>query len=499
MTTSLADTWAELIATALLGTDRRPLPPPPVGPAGEFGHGCRRRGRPAGPGRRRAGRRVGAGAVPEGPVRRYPVPADDRPPCLAPAARRLGRILGGDHPDLLDEWLRGPRPRPAAPRRRSTWSTWSTAPAPLPRFGRSWSTAAGPVAGWLAELLPGLGWDIGPPMDPRRPGSGVSRPSGSRRFAGCGPPIRPRPATCSPRACRGSGPSCGPRPTAPWPPASARRTSPPGARRSTIGRPRCASVAAELLAGCRRRRGRSAWPAGRARMVEIAGPAGHDRFEIALVAPVPPSWARDGIDAAAPAGTSLGVHVLRQVVAGSTLGGWEALAPLGAPHRAGRRARAGCGAARGLGHGRRPPARRRAGPVSWSARRPIPASCRAAGGRRGADRGATRDGRPGVDAARARRRSRRSRAVAGAGAAARWPRRSSALFAERRVGRHQAPLLRRLARALDPAVLRASRTSCRRAGPAAAARRRARRPGRPALVPGRHAGGAGPREATRRA
>ena len=36
-------------------------------------------------------------------------------------------------------------------------------------------------------------------------------------------------------------------------------------------------------------------------------------------APVPPSWTRDGIDPAAPPATSLGVHVLRQVVAGTPL------------------------------------------------------------------------------------------------------------------------------------------------------------------------------------
>ena len=100
----------------------------------------------------------------------------------------------------------------------------------------------------------------------------------------------------------------------------------------TIGWLRCVSSAAELLAALPS----SAWAQRMARraarMVEIRGPAGHDRFEIALVAPVPPSWARDGIDAAAPPGTSLGVHVLRQVVAGTPLGWWEAQAPL--PHLA---------------------------------------------------------------------------------------------------------------------------------------------------------------------
>ena len=71
----------------------------------------------------------------------------------------------------------------------------------------------------------------------------------------------------------------------------------------------------------------SAW-AGRMaqrarRMVHTVGRAGQDQLEIALVAPLPPTWERDGINASAPAGTSLGVHLLWQVVAGTPLAVWE--------------------------------------------------------------------------------------------------------------------------------------------------------------------------------
>src|SRR6185295_7144016 len=92
------------------------------------------------------------GAVPEAAGAPLPAcPPDDRPPCLAPAARRLGRILRGEHPDLLEEWL------------RTLVAAGRAAPGLRPAVIR----AAGPVAAWLSELLPGLGWGIGAPMDPR--------------------------------------------------------------------------------------------------------------------------------------------------------------------------------------------------------------------------------------------------------------------------------------------------------------------------------------------
>jgi hypothetical protein len=54
---------------------------------------------------------------------------------------------------------------------------------------------------------------------------------------------------------------------------------------------------------------------------------GSDRLDIMLVAPVPADWIRDGVSADAPSGTSLGVHALVQVVAATPLPAWSALAP----------------------------------------------------------------------------------------------------------------------------------------------------------------------------
>jgi hypothetical protein len=211
--------------------------------------------------------------------------------------------------------------------------------------------------------------------------------------------------------------------------------------------------AAELLAGLPS----SAWAQRMARraarMVEITGPAGHDRFEIALVAPVPPSWARDGIDAAALPGTSLGVHVLWQVVAGTPLGWWEAQAPvehlvvLAAEHELGPVLLAGWSTAAIRQRDARW-ARLLVGeapePGLVAVLEPVDLVQLAA------DVGSVEQVLTPVALA------------AFEALPAPWPAHVrvavtdavAALFAQRRVGRHQAPSLRRLARALDPAVLR---------------------------------------------
>jgi Family of unknown function (DUF5691) len=452
MTTALADTWAELTATALLGTDRRPLPPPPVGPAGEFGHGSdvavALLDRAAAV---QAARR--AGAVPEAAGPPLPAcPPDDRPPCLAPAARRLGRILRGEHADLLEEWLHTlTAAGRAAPPEHLVDLVDRTRAAPGLR--PVVVDAAGPVAAWLSELLPGLGWAIGPPMGPREAwerGEPVERIEALRRL-------------------RSADPAAARELLAPGLPGERAelRAAAYGTLAAGLGPEdesilerglddRVAAVrqrAAELLAALPS----SAWAQRMARraarMVEITGPAGHDRFEIALVAPVPPSWARDGIDAGAPPGTSLGVHVLRQVVAGTPLGWWEAHAPvahlvvLAAEHELGPVLLSGWSTAAVrqrdarwarllVGEAPEPglvavlePAdlvylaadvgtvEQVLTPVALAAFEALPAPWPA-------------EVRVGV-----------TEAVA-------------ALFAQRRVGRHQAPSLRRLVRALDPVVLR---------------------------------------------
>jgi len=313
--------------------------------------------------------------------------------------------------------------------------------------------AAGPVAAWLSELLPGLGWDIGPPMDPREAwerGEPAERIEALRRLRSADPAAaRDLLATGLPGE------------------RAELRAAAYGTLAAGLGPEdesllerglddRVAAVrqrAAELLAGLPS----SAWAQRMARraarMVEITGPAGHDRFEIALVAPVPPSWARDGIDAAALPGTSLGVHVLWQVVAGTPLGWWEAQAPvehlvvLAAEHELGPVLLAGWSTA-----AIRQRDARWARLLVGEAPEPGLVAVLEPGDlvQLAADVGSVEQVLTPVALA------------AFEALPAPWPAHVrvavtdavAALFAQRRVGRHQAPSLRRLARALDPAVLR---------------------------------------------
>jgi Family of unknown function (DUF5691) len=451
-TTSLADAWAELTATALLGTDRRPLPPPPSGPAGEFGHGSdiavALLDRAAAV---QAARR--AGTVPEAAGPPLPVcPPDDRPPCAAPAARRLGRILRGEHPDLLDEWLRSltAAGRAAPPEHLvDLMDRTRAAPGLRPVVVE----AAGPVAGWLSGLVPGLGWGIAVPMDPLEAwerGEPAERVEALRRLR-----------SVDPAAARELLASGLPGERAELRAAAYRILAAGlGPQDESLLElaldDRVAAVrqqAAELLAALPS----SAWAQRMARraarMVQIGGPAGHDRFEIALVAPVPPSWARDGIDAAAPPGTSLGVHVLRQVVAGTPLGWWEEQAPI--PHLVVLAAE------------------HELGPVlmaAWSAaavRQRDPRWARVLVGEvEAADLVALLEPADvvqlAVDTGTVEQVLTPVALAAFETLPAPWPTKVrvgvtdavGALFAQRQVGRHQVPSLRRLARALDPSLLR---------------------------------------------
>ncbi|GAA1160357.1 hypothetical protein F4556_004320 [Kitasatospora gansuensis] len=155
---TLTDPWQELHTTALLGTDRRPLPPTPTGPAAEVDRSdpatalldlaaletVRRR----------------AGARPE-PAVQPPAPAagDPRPEPPSAAVRRLTVLLGGHHTgtanlgELLPQWL-------AAARRYDYRAPAAAVPALLDA-ARARSelrpdvvALAGPLGRWLAGQNP---------------------------------------------------------------------------------------------------------------------------------------------------------------------------------------------------------------------------------------------------------------------------------------------------------------------------------------------------------
>ncbi|MBB2911584.1 hypothetical protein FHS43_002857 [Streptosporangium becharense] len=167
--------WEELVSVALVGTDRRPL-------AGRAGSETEVLARAAVRTLRvRAGRRpVPAGEPPAAAA------AEKQPVVPRAAADRLARILGGENPRLLDEWLR-------AAAERGYRLTPHLLPELLDRAAkdRSIRPQAGVLAGergrWLARLNPawefllaeatvatvtGLGdggetWQLGTPGDRR--------------------------------------------------------------------------------------------------------------------------------------------------------------------------------------------------------------------------------------------------------------------------------------------------------------------------------------------
>lgn len=156
---SAADEWSALVATAVLGTDRR-LPPPPL-------PGWEAWGRAADPAVAVldrsvavvAARRAGACPVPTPDGVLSAAPPDDRPPCPPAVAVRLGRILAGEHELLLPEWL-------LAVEALGVQLPWASLPTLLlrarrnPRMDQVVRRLAGGRAAWLAQAVPELGVSV---------------------------------------------------------------------------------------------------------------------------------------------------------------------------------------------------------------------------------------------------------------------------------------------------------------------------------------------------
>jgi len=150
-------TWHDLVTASLIGTERSVVPavaipglPPAEDDPGDPAAVLLDRAALA-TAARRAGRR---------PDRVEPLPPcepDPRPAVSPAAARRLTRILGGEHPDLLTEWLtaataRGLRPPPQLlPTLLDRARRAGPADSGLTRLV---ADAGGPRARWLADLNP---------------------------------------------------------------------------------------------------------------------------------------------------------------------------------------------------------------------------------------------------------------------------------------------------------------------------------------------------------
>ena len=111
LNTNNAPVWADLVAAALVGTDRHPPALPPVG--GALGELLGKIAPDADP----AGALLGAAAAvslyrragwlpPTGAAQPFPpCPPDDLPTCSARAGAHLAQMLGGTHAAALPEWL----------------------------------------------------------------------------------------------------------------------------------------------------------------------------------------------------------------------------------------------------------------------------------------------------------------------------------------------------------------------------------------------------------
>ncbi|GAA2786803.1 DUF5691 domain-containing protein [Kitasatospora paracochleata] len=163
--TAVDDDWAELETAALLGTDRRPLPPPGgTGPAGELADAVDRTDQATAllelaalaAVRRRAG--ATAGAPPAIPA---PAAPDPRPEVSEAAARRLAVLLGGraaaattaNLAELLPQWLSAARERGYRPPAHLLPSLLDTART-RSELRADTVALAGPLGRWLAGQNP---------------------------------------------------------------------------------------------------------------------------------------------------------------------------------------------------------------------------------------------------------------------------------------------------------------------------------------------------------
>lgn len=164
--------WGELVAAAMLGTDRRPPDLPAAG--GELGALLGRLAASDDP----PGELLGAAAAvasyqragwlpqPDSAPAFAPGPPDDLPACPARAGRHLAKMLAGEHEAALPEWL-------AALAASGRAAPAGLLPALLDQGGKSDSIRAliTPVLGargrWLAGLNPDWGYAFAPPAPAR--------------------------------------------------------------------------------------------------------------------------------------------------------------------------------------------------------------------------------------------------------------------------------------------------------------------------------------------
>jgi len=152
---TLAEHWSALATSALLGTDRRPLPPPPAGPIADLVVDGASNGPPerlldavAMLGAMRRG-----GLLPGEPAAALPLLAEDtRAECPPAAVDRLHRIVH-EWPHLLGEWV--------ALASDNGWRLPADAVVLLltrrgvpPEVRSAVAEQAGPLIAWLGEVLP---------------------------------------------------------------------------------------------------------------------------------------------------------------------------------------------------------------------------------------------------------------------------------------------------------------------------------------------------------
>lgn len=151
---SAAREWATLVNTALLGTDRRSLPPPQAGweslvASPDAAIELLNRAAAVATARR-------AGVQPGEPaLLMVPAPVDARPMCSIEAAAMLSRLLRGEHDVLLPEWF-------SLCQRARLQVPFHLIPSLLlrgrrqPAFDHVARAVIGERARWLAEAMPDL-------------------------------------------------------------------------------------------------------------------------------------------------------------------------------------------------------------------------------------------------------------------------------------------------------------------------------------------------------